>query len=149
MMKRIFHVVVTLVLLVGCGGGSTTGGGSGNDEPSLVGVYVGTASITLLGPGTTKLEDELEIQFVIAANGPVTVSKPDASPYAEGPLTGNSFVIIANASALNEPGFLDCAGSFTLNGMVSGNTITGTMSSGTMFCNNFPFTLTGSFNATS
>jgi len=148
-MKKILCALITMLLIIGCGGGSSTGGGSGSDEPSLVGVYVGAASINLLGPGTTKLEEELAIQFVIAANGPVTVSKPGGSPYAEGPLSGSSFVIIANASALNEPGFLECVGSFTLNGMVSGNTIAGTMSSGTMFCNNFPFTLTGSFTATS
>lgn len=140
-MRRLFYFIVPMLLLAGCGGGSDGGG------PSFVGTYIGTGEFTLSGAGQTISQDNLGIQFDISPDGVVRVSDPGQPPYAEGPLTGNTFIIIAAGSVLNTPG-VSCTGTFTFNGTISGNTMTGTVSSNNLTCNGIPFTVTGSFTAT-
>jgi len=144
-MKKQIALLASFILaifLTSCGGGSSSGG------PQFVGTYIGTATLTLSAPAGSETGENLGVQFVISPNGVVSVSDPGMPVYAEGPLTGNTFLIIAAGSVLDEPGVLMCTGTFTFTGTISGNMMTGTVSSDNLGCNGVPFTLTGSFTAT-
>ena len=141
---RVVGLGLALLTLASCGGG----GGSGGSGPSSTGRYVGTANTTLGGPvGSTPVVGG--IQFVVGADGTVTVSDPGQGqpPFGTGTLSGNAFTVTAPGSFANGPG-INCVGTVTFNGTISGTTMSGDVSSSGFRCNGVPFTLTGSFTAT-
>lgn len=136
-------MLVTLLIIAGCGGGGD-GGGTG---PSLVGTYIGTATLTARGPGGTATETGA-IQFVVSADGTVSVGDPGQPPFGTGTLSGTDFVINIPASILNEPGGLTCTGTIIFNGTISVPTMSGTVSSSGLRCNGQAVELSGTFTAT-
>jgi hypothetical protein len=144
MALRAVSLGLATLALTSCGGG----GGSSSSGPTSTGRYVGTANTTLAGPtGSTPVVGG--IQFVVGADGTVTVSNPGQGqpPFGTGTLSGSAFTVTAPGSIANSPG-INCVGTITFNGTISGTTMSGDVSSSNFRCNGVPFTLTGSFSAT-
>lgn len=160
-------LLAVLLLLGGCGGGSSSGGGEsngvtqsaggqtqdGNGESSvpvedIAGVYVGTVTATASGGGLTETVTE-PVQIEISEDESVAFGEPGEPPVGTTSVSadGDAFSVTVPGSYFNEPG-LQCTGNATVSGTISGDTITGDISSQNVVCNGIPITVTGDFNLT-
>lgn len=134
-------VFVFALVLNACGGGSSDGGAGG----SFAGTYNGVTTLTVSGAGVSETTSGT-IQIVIDGQGNVTVVDPETDTSVTGTLDGNQFTVAIPGPFLNEPGFT-CSGTINVSGTVSGDTITGMISSSGLTCNGVPIQATGPFEA--
>lgn len=145
-MKNIAHILLGLALvslLAACGGsgGSSSGGGS---STTVAGSYSGTVRATVSGGGMS-IPTVGSIDLMIHEDGTV-ISDPGTQFPGRGSVSGNRLALNVGANSFNEPG-LSCRGSIRLEGTISGDRISGTVSGVAISCNGVPIGVSGSFNA--
>lgn len=138
-------LALTLVL-AGCGGGGSSSGGGTAAGVGVAGTYGGQGTITLSGGGVSVTQPG-SVTITISPTGSVMVDTGDPST-GSGSLAGDSFTANQPLAPIGTSIGLSCTGDVLWNGTVSGNTITGTISSSGASCNGLAMDISGSFSAT-
>ena len=135
----------------GCGGGGNNGGvvggGGGGSSPNA-GIYNATLTVNVSGTGVPSLSETATGTVRITDDGSVflTIADDDGDLFGgQGALVGDSFSI-TDSDEVTVNG-LTCSGSVTINGTVSGETISGPIS-GSLVCNGIPISISGNLQAT-
>jgi hypothetical protein len=135
-------VLAAGLALAGCGGSSSNSTSSTSTSQVPAGTYRGTVNLTV-SARSASVSQSGPIVLAVSPAHVVTVGS-----YGSIPLAGNSFSVSAPASVLNGPNVSCNQGPLTTDGVFSGTTVTGTVSSTGVVCNGFPMTFSGNYVAT-
>ncbi|NOZ10417.1 MAG: hypothetical protein GXP09_05195 [Gammaproteobacteria bacterium] len=119
------------------------GGTPDNNTPStnqFAGTYSGTVKYTVSGLGISTSDTD-SFTVTIDENGKVSVN----GTYA-GKLSSNSFSI--SETGTETVSGVTCSGTISVNGSISGSTISGAFPPTTLDCGGLPLEFSGSFSAT-
>lgn len=143
---KLFFCLTAFIFVTSCGGGSDSSS-SGAGFSSVATTYQGTGSVTLTADGFPPISDTFNVTIVIDGS---TVTATVDGQSATATLNGDSFSISILISETKDD--WSCNGTANVNGTLSGNTISGSIS-GSGNCSNggpdIPVTLTGTFSASS
>lgn len=141
---RSFIVSSAVLALAACGGSGSSSSGGGSNTRAFSGSYTGTANLRLAAQGVV-VTDSVRLFVAIRSDGQMDV-------YFDGELAARIAIRSSGTFTLtdsaDDAGLEDCSGTVTFTGRVSGNDLTGTISSNGVFCDGIAFTASGTMNAT-
>ena len=134
----------------GCGGGGDDGvvGGGGGGSTPHTGIYNATLTVNFSGTGLPPFSETASGTVQITDDGSVflTIADDDGDLFGgQGTLVGDTFSI-TDSEEVTVDG-VTCSGSVTINGTVSGDTISGPIT-GSLVCNGIPVNISGNLQAT-